>query len=391
MPAESARAFAFSFMLAPPLGGIHYLEIARLVQEMAQCHCVARGIILLVGLAVAAVSLAGILLHLVYAGDARAEQSFCRYLVCAEGQLTESGYQAMYSSGAASSTRALDAFREALRRDPASPDRWCDLAGALAQYGQNQEARYCYGRALELAPNSPQMWLRSANFSFGAGDNQKALVQYARVLRLTPVYEPVVFSYLGLMDLPLSEIPDRRIPAEREVEQSFFRHLLGTGTEKEIREAWRWGAARSFTDDKLAAKYVDRLLAARRFDDAAAAWKQHLGVRAPAYLQPACLFNGDFENEPTGGAFDWRLIPTDGVKLELDQSVVHSGRRSLGVELEGKENLSYGSVAQGTVVREGAYRLSGYIRTEGLTTDRGMAFRVFDVESPGRLDARTEE
>lgn len=136
---------------------------------------------------------------------------------------------------------------------------------------------------------------------------------------------------------------------------------------------------------------MDRLLASRRFDDAAAAWKQHLGARASAYLQPDCLFNGDFENEPTGGVFDWRLSPTDGVTLELDQSVVHSGRQSLRVELEGKENLSYGRVAQRAVVREGYYRLRVYIRTEGLTTDRGMALRIFDVESPGRLDARTEE
>lgn len=190
------------------------------------------------GLAVAAVSLAGILLNLGYAED----------------QLTETGYQAMYSSGAASATRALDAFREALRRDPASPDRWCDLAGALAQYGQNQQARYCYGRALALAPNSPQTWLRAANFSFGAGDNQTALVQYARVLKLTPVYEPVVFSYFGLMGLPLSEILERGIPAEPEVAQAYFRHLLGSASEKEVEEAWRWAAAKSFTDDKLAAE-----------------------------------------------------------------------------------------------------------------------------------------
>ncbi len=48
-------------------------------------------------------------------------------------------------------------------------------------------------------------------------------------------------------------------------------------------------------------------------------------------------------------------------------------------------------VAQRTVIREGTYRLRAYAKTEGLSTDRGLSVRVFDVESPGRLDARTEE
>ena len=96
----------------------------------------ARGTVLLVSLAVAAASLAGALLFLVQTGQAQVEQSMCRYLVCAEETLIEGGYQAMYRSGPQNARQALEAFREAARRDAASPDRWCDLAGALAQYGQ---------------------------------------------------------------------------------------------------------------------------------------------------------------------------------------------------------------------------------------------------------------
>jgi predicted secreted protein len=103
------------------------------------------------------------------------------------------------------------------------------------------------------------------------------------------------------------------------------------------------------------------------------------------------LYNGDFEEEPTGSVFDWRLSPSNGIKLDMDGNVSHSGRRSLRVGLGGTENLSYGRVAQRTVVREGAYRLRAYAKTDGLSTDRGLAVRVYDAESPGRLDVRTEE
>jgi hypothetical protein len=43
------------------------------------------------------------------------------------------------------------------------------------------------------------------------------------------------------------------------------------------------------------------------------------------------------------------------------------------------------------VVREGDYRLRGFVKTDEITTNRGLALRVFDAESPGRLDVRTEE
>jgi hypothetical protein len=201
----------------------------------------------------------------------------------------------------------------------------------------------------------------------------------------------VVFSYYGLMGLPVREILEYGIPAERKVAQSYFRYLLEAASERDLGEAWRWVTARSFADDALAGQYVEALLGRKKYEEAAAGWKQSLGGRAAGYRQSSYLYNGNFEDEPTGSVFDWRLSPAEGVTLELDGSVSHAGRRSLRVELGGKANLSYGGVAQRTVVRAGTYRLRAYAKTEGLSTDRGLALRVFDVDSPGRLDVRTEE
>jgi hypothetical protein len=340
---------------------------------------------------VAAAGLAGVLLFLVYGEDVQLERSMCRYLFCSEETLIESGYQAMYRSGQENAKQALEAFREALRRDPASPDRWGDLAGALAQYGQTEQARYCHDRALQLAPNSPQVWLRAANFNFSTGDNRKAVSRYAMVLKLTPVYEPVIFSYYDLMGLPTGEILERGIPADHDVAQSYFRHLLGAGSEQDMDEAWRWVTSQAFADDTLASQYVDMLLGKKRYEEAAARWTQYLGDRAAGYRQSTYLYNSGFEEEPNGSVLDWRLSPTDAVTLELDGSAAHSGSRSLRVEFQGKENLSYGGLSQTTVIRDGTYRFRAYARTEGLSTDRGVMLRVFDVESPGRLDVRTEE
>ena len=76
---------------------------------------------------------------------------------------------------------------------------------------------------------------------------------------------------------------------------------------------------------------------------------------------------------------------------KLDEKVAYSGRWSLRVDLEGKQNPAFGRVAQRAVVREGAYRLRGFVKTDEITTNRGLALRIFDAESPGRLNLRTEE
>ena len=158
-----------------------------------------------------------------------------------------------------------------------------------------------------------------------------------------------------------------------------------------MEEAWRWVSARAFADDRLAGQYVEALVRRKRFEEAAAAWKQHLGERGAGYRQETHLYNGDFEQEASGSIFDWRLSPTGAVRLSIDSSITRSGARSLRIELGGKENVAYCGVAQRTVLGGGAYRIRAYVKAEGLSTDRGPTVRVFDVDSPGRLDVRTEE
>jgi hypothetical protein len=71
--------------------------------------------------------------------------------------------------------------------------------------------------------------------------------------------------------------------------------------------------------------------------------------------------------------------------------MAHSGQWSLRIDFRGKENLNYSHVSQTVCVRPGPLRFQAYVRTEGITTDQGVGFRVFDPESPARLDARTAQ
>lgn len=60
------------------------------------------------------------------------------------------------------------------------------------------------------------------------------------------------------------------------------------------------------------------------------------------------------------------------------------------IRFQGEGNVDYGHVSQTAVVEPGVYRFEAQLRTEGLTTDEGVAFRIFDPESRARLDVWTE-
>lgn len=304
--------------------------------------------------------------------------------------LVERAYQQLWQGGAENTSRAVESFAEALRRDPASTYRWCDLGEALMEAGDEQKARYCFTRAAELGRNSPPILMRVANFHFRTGDSQRALYYMSLILEQVEQYDGIIFNSYTHLGRSVEEILKYGIPDDRRVGQSYLRYLLRRGNVPDAVRAWRWITEHNFADDRSAAEYVNYLLGDRQYDAAARAWSKYLGKRRTDYLQSNYLYNGGFEFAPTGAMLDWRIRRAGGVEVARDSSVRRSGGWSLRLRFEGKENVNYGHTSQTAVVGPGRHYLEADVRTEELTTDQGVGFRIFDPEAPARLDVRTE-
>lgn len=88
-------------------------------------------------------------------------------------------------------------------------------------------------------------------------------------------------------------------------------------------------------------------------------------------------------------AFDWVAEPRPGVKAVWDPQVVHSGRHSLRLDLAAADNLDFHHVFQRVWLDPGRYRLSGWVRTDGLTTDQGVGLRLTGADNAAGPDAST--
>jgi hypothetical protein len=281
-------------------------------------------------------------------------------------------------------------FQEALERDEASAYRWCDLGEAMLEDGRIEGARHCFRRALELAPGIPQIRVRDANFHFRIDEPKEGLQSAAKVLERVPDYDAVLFSYFDAMAPEVADVL-AEVGGDRRVARAYLQHLMAAGNAAGAETVWALLRTRNFTDEAVMKSYLEFLVRNRLYDHARVAWVDYLGNRRGDYPDRNLVYNGDFESEPTGALFDWRIDPSETVETRRDTEVSKSGRASLRIRFHGTQNVAYENARQTMLVTgPGRYRLTAWIRTSNITTNEGLRVRLYDPENPSRLELRTE-
>ena len=340
----------------------------------------------ILGLVLAAYCAAGILSEKLGQTNVEVDRVLCRFLVCANAPLERQARQRLAGVREDDVQEAIALFRRVLQRDSQNPYRWADLGEAFLEAGRKEEARDCYDQVLALAPRSAPFLLRVANFYFQIGENNQALPITARILTLIPDYDSIIFSeYTRLVDRP-ENVLRYGLPEDRRAAKSWLQYLMQTGRLDDAQRTWEWGTQRGYADDRTAGEYAGFLVQQGHPDWAASIWTQHLGARAGEYRKSNYLFNGNFEFDPTPSPFDWNLEHAQGVEVTRDCTTAESGNCSLRISFGGTRNLDFAAASQLALVRSGPQRFHASIRTEGMTTDQGIRFRICDAELPARLD-----
>ena len=338
------------------------------------------------GAILAAYSSAGVLSETFWSNNEQADRVLCRLFLCNNAPLAWQAWQQLTGVREEDVHNAIVIFRRVLEREPQDPYRWADLGEAFLEAGEKEDARYCYGQVLALAPQFPPLLLRVANFHFQIGEEKKALPITGRILRLIPDYDSIIFSeYTRLVDHS-ENVLLYGLPDDQRAVKSWLQYLMQAGRMDDAQRTWNWVAPRGYADDSTAGEYAGFLVQQGHPDSAVSAWAQHLGPRAGDYRKSTYLFNGSFEFEPNPSPFDWNLGRAQGVEVTRDCTTAWSGNCSLRISFAGTQNLDFAAASQLAFVQPGRHRFHTSIRTEGLTTDQGIRFRIYDAELPARLD-----
>ncbi len=327
----------------------------------------------------------GVLSENLWQSNDQVNRDLCYFFLCNNAPLISHARNQMTEGGKENVQQAIAVFRRALQQDAQDPYRWADLGDAFLDAGQKEDARYCYGQVLALAPRSAPFLLRVANFHFESGNNEKALRTTARILSLVSEYDSIVFGeYIRYVDA--DDVLQFGLPGDPRVAKSWLQFLMQSGRRDDSERTWDWITERGYADDTSAGEYAEFLIGQARPELAASAWRKYLGTRIDGYGESNYIFNGGFESDPTQSPFDWNIARTDGVEIKRDCTMAWSGKCSLRIGFAGTENLDVAAASQLTLVRPGHYRFRAFIRTEGVTTDQGIRFRISDAEAPARLD-----
>ena len=314
------------------------------------------------------------------------DSQFCQLWLCPEEFSSSRVYKLHQEGASGQSALALKEFERALILDPASAYRWADVAESMQQVQRTDNAKYCFQRAVEAAPNNPAILFCAANFYFQIAEYPRMMGYLSAILRnpdLVGYYTPAFLTY-ARSGIPTAEILNKGIPPAAMAAQAFLRFSLEGGQVDDAEITWKWMADRSLLDEKTAIEYVNFLIKKKQEQRAADAWGEFNRNQMPNYLRTNWIFDGGFEAEPSASPLDWHISSTGDVQSKRVSDTAHDGRWSFEIVFNGTSNVDY-HLYQETVLKPGKWRLQGFIRTEGLTTDEGLFLRIYDYLRPSRL------
>lgn len=284
----------------------------------------------------------------------------------------------------------LARVQRGLRFDPADAYRWADLGDAEAAMQQWDQANYCFRQAVIRAPRSPAILFRSANFAFAHNDPARVLENLRVVLsepELARYYDSIYLTYSRL-NVPMAEILQNGFPLSPAPARDFLHFMENRNDVAAAGTIWHWMASHSLEDDPSTSGYLWLLIGKHQVDAAAKLWKQY--VQAPKYLETDWLYNSGFEHSPRASPFDWAVESVRRVSAGVAHSACLQGNGCVRLDFLGDDNVDYRGTYQFAAVTPGKWKLTGYMRTDHITTDQGPTFHVLDIRNEHALDVWTD-
>ena len=288
-------------------------------------------------------------------------------------------------------------YKKAIALNPLHTDAWLELATAYELDGNFEEARNAYFHAEKSYPISADVSWRYGNFLLRQGDRIHAYTEMRRAIEADPHRAAVAFSRAYRSNPNVDEILQQLLPAKQNVyvdvinealaakqlavAETVWGELVGLHPRLEIRDI-----------DRL----VDALLQAHDYAAASRVWEQGVAtLNLPPLLQSpgSVLWDPSFESGIIANFFSWQFKPlVQGVSIDLDRSERLTGIQSLRLSFDGRHNPDLDAACiRGIVHAKTTYHFAGWLKTNKITTENGIEFRVFSPDDPKIPALKTAE
>jgi Tetratricopeptide repeat len=279
----------------------------------------------------------------------------------------------------------------ATRLSPNDAHYWADLGSAYDWAGRPQDAIRAFERARELFPNSPDINWRLANFYARANRAMQALPLLRNVLLAGGVQDKQAFLLVSRTGVSSEAVMTKMLPSRASAFVGYLNFELDAGNVRDADNVWA-GLLKSGLPFKIEDPffYIDALIRGRNTAAAAAVWRE-LAARFPEEIRsrtspPNLITNGNFDFPILNGGFDWRVNPVAGTTVRINSTGRRDGGGSLQLDFDGTRNITYGDTFEFVQVRPNTpYEFSAELRSQGITTESGCRFQIYDQQEMPRL------
>jgi hypothetical protein len=296
------------------------------------------------------------------------------------------GRYQLYNLEQANAALAENSFREAIALNPSDTDAWLDLATAHELDGNPEQAREGYLQARKSYPASADVAWRFGNFLLRQGQRAQAYPELRSAIEADPQFAAAAFSRAYRTNPNIDELLIELFPARPSVYVAIILEALSTKQIAVAKTVWaHLLPLHPHLEMRDVDKFVSDLLNAGELTEARQVWDQGVAtMNLPPLFRPAnsLVWDPSFETGINGNAFSWQYHAIEqGVRIDLDKSEKHSGAQSLRLSFDGKHNPNLEAACTLGIVQPGTtYRFSGWIKSQAITTDQGLAFRLRQVD-----------
>ena len=293
-------------------------------------------------------------------------------------------------------SRALSAYRIALALNPQSSNAWLDLATLYESEDRIPDARNAFLQARQAYPLSAEVSWRYGNFLLRQGEVPEAYAEIRRTVYVEPKRSAEAFSRCWRVNPDVQSILDNVLPPDRDGYLDVVRELVDQNRLAAALVVWnRLVSIKPRLQLGDVTLLTEALLQQHQFDDALRVWNEaaNLSTDPPTGDPPgSAVWDGGFETNVRGGLGWFFSSPPRGVAFGLDTEEKRSGRRSLRFDFDGKHNVALDAVCTNAIVHPATpYLFSAWVRTQRLTTDQGVRFRLSWTEHSRYAFAETPD
>lgn len=289
--------------------------------------------------------------------------------------------------------QAITYLQRATELHPGSATYWMELARAYELNGEFDQAGQSFEKAKASYPISSAVAWAYGNFLLRQGQFSEAFAEIRRALAVDPQLTLFAVALCWRVSGDVEAILDQVLPSQSAF---YFQALYYFVSQQEIDAALTtWNRFLALNEPfalRRAFPLLEVLIRQHRMSLAREIWQQalHRASQERESADNSLIWNGGFEAELLNGGFGWRQQAATGALFDIDTNTYRSGVRSLRISFEGTTNVDFQHLIQYVPVEpRNRYHFTAFLRTEGISTDSGIRFRIFDLRRPAELDILT--